>query len=426
MRLHQSLICTLLQTLQIQALIEPTKRNGTVAEKSFIDPDLSKDVASDEVNFLDPQLYSIPPDFFHKLNEFESRLGLDPNSTHVDLRSGRVDLLTPATPVLPGDGVENHLLWSVSSQGDTHHVSPARPEEWEELAVRAVNNWMLEYASDLDINVESELFLQGTVRTTVHDDGDMIQLHIPRMFKGIPVEGSRAMATIKLGNLINVGFEDWGSIPDDFDVLPSLSVEDAYDVVSAHVGQRRIRGEEHCVAELQILTMTPSSLNGVFGQGYQYKLAWRVCPTFEQQDVEAMEGLVDAQTGKIYSFVDRVHYFESKGGVYPISNDGRNQDGKEQPGWPMPFQTIGSETTDSGGNYFVSSGSATFVGPYVRVGELVVCHLSLSTSSFLSYCIIDSRHHAICHMFKVDNCGSSSLSGLNGLDWGTSGGSDCK
>lgn len=60
----------------------------------------------------------------------------------------------------------------------------------------------------------------------------------------------------------------------------------------------------------------------------------------------------------------------------------------------MPFMIIGGSTTDVGGNFEVASGSATFEGPYLKIN---------------------------------DNCGSSGLplSGV-GIDWGTSGGTDCK
>lgn len=103
---------------------------------------------------------------------------------------------------------------------------------------------------------------------------------------------------------------------------------------------------------------------------------------------------MNAETGEIYSFIDKVHYFESKGGVYPISNDQRFPDGLQQNGWPMPYMYVGNEITDTGGNYFqTGSVTASFNGPYVVVS---------------------------------DNCGSSSLSGDGGLDWSTSGGTNCE
>ena len=392
MRLNLLVLCAL-QAFQVHSFVD-INRNGTVAENSFVDPDLSKDIQiSEDFNLIEEQQVEIPDDFITQLNEFEVKLDLVPNSTQIDLKSGRVESLTLAQPILPGNGVRNRLLWSVTAGEDTTHGSPVTSEEWEQLAIQAVKNWMVDHASDLDVNVDTELFVEGTVRTGIQEDGDMIQLHIPRIFKGIPVVGARAMATIKLGNLINVGFEDWGTIPSDFSVEPILTIEEAYDAIAAHAERALLEGTT-CDPELEILTMTPSSSSGQFGQGYKYVLAWRVCPLLEGQENEIMEGLVDAQSGQIYSFVDTVDYFQAKGGVYPISNDKRFPDGIQQPGWPMPFMYVGNELTDTGGNYFQSgSVTASFNGKYVLIN---------------------------------DNCGSSSLSGSGGSDWGTSGGTDCE
>lgn len=178
--------------------------------------------------------------------------------------------------------------------------------------------------------------------------------------------------------MINVGLEDWGDIPDGLDVMPRVSMEEAYDAVAERMGLTLIRGMDKCDAELQILTLTTTSRE--FGKGYDYLLAWKVCPLFEGQDVEVMEGLVDAQSGEVYSFVDKVHYLESKGGVFPISNDNLSSDEIQQSGWPMAYMNVGNSLT------------ASFNGTYV---------------------LISVRH------------GSSSLSGSNGLDWGISGGTDC-
>eukprot|EP00956_Cyclotella_meneghiniana_P035718 scaffold117573_cov36-Cyclotella_meneghiniana.AAC.1 len=265
------------------ALIERTHQNNgtTVASKSYVHPDLSKDYAtSDALDIFDPDEYAIiPHDFQEKVNAFEGKLGIIqqhdyPNSTtRIDVRFGRVESITLAYPILPGNGFGNRLLWSVSSSSaEDKHDAALSSYEWEELAIQAVKNWMMEYASDLDIHVETELFVKGSVRVAVHADGDMIQLSIPRLFKGIQVLGSRAMATIKLGNLINVGFEDWGNIPSNFSVRPTLTVEDAYDaLLTLAVGHRLIRGKDNCEPELQILTLTPSSRKQ-FGEGYNHVL----------------------------------------------------------------------------------------------------------------------------------------------------------
>ena len=381
---------TALQTKTAKAFLE-INRNGTVASKEFVSPILSKDVITDESNFKEPTPVKIPGNYLHWIDELESNLGA--SGTQIDVKSGKVESLTLSQPIMPGNGVENRLLWSVSSDIDSMHASPSTAEEWEEMAIHAVKSWMTEHADDLGINVDSELFAPGSVRSAVHGNGDMIQLHIPRIFKGIPVIGARAMATIKLGNLISVGFEDWGTIPEDMSVIPTLSLDDAYDAIAQSMGLTLVRGESKCEAQLKILTLTPFT-SKKFGRGYEYVLAWSVCPLFEGQDVEVMEGLVNAETGEIYSFIDKVHYFESKGGVYPISNDQRFPDGLQQNGWPMPYMYVGNEITDTGGNYFqTGSVTASFNGPYVVVS---------------------------------DNCGSSSLSGDGGLDWSTSGGTNCE
>jgi hypothetical protein len=179
-----------------------------------------------------------------------------------------------------------------------HPYGSRNSGEWEIVAIQGVQNWMRDHASELDINVDTELFLDDTVRTAVHDNGDTIQLHIPPVFIGVPVVGARAMASIKLGNLINVGFENWGTVPRHFGVNPVLTA-----------GEARADGATH----------------------YHYKLVWRVCPVFEGQEREQMEGLVNARTGKVYSFVVKVHYLQAIGGVFPTANKGRSLDGVEQP-----------------------------------------------------------------------------------------------
>ena len=366
-------------------------RNGTVAAKSFVNAHVSKGVIVDSSNMIEPTPIKVPSEFQHMIDELETNLGA--SGTQIDVKSGKVESLTLSQPILPGNGADNRLLWSVSSDIDTMHAAPSTVEEWEKMAIHAVKSWMAEHADDLDINVDSELFAPGSVRSAVHGNGDMIQLHIPRIFKGVPVIGARAMATVKLGNLISVGFEGWGTIPEDLNVIPALSLDDAYDAIANSMGLTLIKGESKCEAKLQILTLTPFT-SKEFGRGYEYVLAWSVCPLFEGQDVEVMEGIVNAETGEIYSFIDKVHYFESKGGVYPISNDQRYPDGMQRSGWPMPYMYVGNEITDTGGNYFTTeSVTASFNGPYVLIN---------------------------------DRCGSSSLSGDEGLDWGTSGGTDCE
>ena len=135
------------------------------------------------------------------------------------------------------------------------------------------------------------------------------------------------------------------------------------------------------------------------GSGYSHALAWRICPKFTNQRQEIMEGLIDAHTGHIYSFIDTIDYFSGTAGVYPVSNDGQYPDGVLQSGYPVPFLSIrGVEggdvvTSDTGGNYW-------------SVGEKTV---SLSGQ----------------YVHMEDQCGVSSLTVEGDFDWGGVNGTDC-
>lgn len=112
------------------------------------------------------------------------------------------------------------------------------------------------------------------------------------------------------------------------------------------------------------------------GSGYTHALIWRICPRLSNQNQEIMEGLVDAHTGRIYSFIDTIDYFSGVGSVYPVSNDGQVPDGILQSGYPMPFMEIKGDNgdaviSDTGGNYW-STGNKTvrLSGQYVHVSDL--------------------------------------------------------
>lgn len=212
---------------QASALVDVDK-SGTVAEYEFVHDDLIRDPSSASSAFLlsdgsNGTIDGLPPATKSRLARLEKKLQLKPNATPIDNRSGRVEVITLSEPILPGDGVGNRFLWGVGtvpddvagdSRGgshDEHHrgFAPTTNEEWSSLAITALQHWMTDHAADLDVDV-TELFSDDNtpnIRTGVHGDGDMIQLHIPRLYKGVKVVGSRLMATVKMGNLINVGLE---------------------------------------------------------------------------------------------------------------------------------------------------------------------------------------------------------------------------
>lgn len=141
-----------------------------------------------------------------------------------------------------------------------------------------------------------------------------------------------------------------------------------------------------------------------FGMGYGHRLVWKVCPKFEGQDVEMMEGIVDAVSGEVLSFQDTLDYFQAKGDVYPFSNDGIGAEGDLQQDWPMPFMQIGNKVTDTGGNFYdAGAQTAKLTGPYVEMRDL--CGWGQ---------ISGNRQYGIAE-----------LSQSNGIDFGGSSGTDC-
>ena len=135
---------------------------------------------------------------------------------------------------------------------------------------------------------------------------------------------------------------------------------------------------------LQIVTTTKDkSLRKGFMSGYTHILVWKVCPKFEGQDNEMMEGIVDATSGEVLSFVDTVDYFEAIGDVYPFSNDEVDAKGSLQDAWPMPFMQIGNTYTDTGGNYALEGiQTARLSGPYVEMRDF--CAGSSATTAELT------------------------------------------
>ena len=139
----------------------------------------------------------------------------------------------------------------------------------------------------------------------------------------------------------------------------------------------------------------------LISEGYSHHLIWRFCPKFSA--AQKMEAYVDANTGQIYSFRNKIDFLQVKGSVYPTSNDGVVPDGVLQHLWPMPYMdvTVGNTkyTTDHGGNIPYAGGESVrvkFDGPYVTV---------------------------------VDQCGESELVGSGSgrsIDWGSSERSDCE
>jgi hypothetical protein len=318
------------------------------------------------------------------LTDEDGSSSLDVSSIYVDERSGVAASIPLMTSIYPDQ----------PSRRSVQNVNVTQ------LAIAAVQQWLMQNQNALSISA-SELFAEGTVRTAVHDDGNLIQLHLGRTHNTLTFVDSRAFATIKRGYLVNIGFERWETLDPDFDTVPKLTVDEAKERLAEWAGEELSYGNDRrrdlCVPELVILTLTKDNVRKRTRQhrnmnftattnitssyvsrtkGYTHALAWRLCPMFENQQHEIMEGIVDATTGQIYSFVDKIDYFTGVGSVYPVSNDGKGEDGTLQLGWPMPYlqvKDVNGENvvmSDMGGNFFSPDESiVSFRGQYALMSD---------------------------------------------------------
>lgn len=239
----------------------------------------------------------------------------------IDSRSGNVASLVLSTPLLPGKARGNNFLWNVGietmdekngtmaqqtgdfsideetiyfsqSTENAEYGPPKSNEEWEQLVSFSVECWVTEHKDLLRID-PSELFSSSLsnsnvstfedstnidpvnstkriINIAVHSDGELIQMHIPRYYHSIPVVGSHATASIREGNLVHFGLEQWGEIDGNtFEERPSISVLNAFDAVMNYVRQHvelesmleatKFEDMEFwCENELQILTLASS------------------------------------------------------------------------------------------------------------------------------------------------------------------------
>ena len=339
-----------------------------IAAKAMRHPDL-------DIQAIDRQLGELPTKAAGQAQDRLTRLGVEKSSARVDAHSGRFSTLLPAIPLVPGKGVGNNLRW-----GQFKMSSNSRQAR-EQAAYQAFVDYLR--ANQVDLGVDIGEFSPAH-RIASHNDGQIYQFYIPRMIDGLPVRGSSISATINNGNLILVNTHQWGNRGASSN-RPVISLDEARLAVEDYVSP--LGGNFEKGSQL-FLTMA----NNGNGKGYRYQRAWSLIGELEG-DQGTWEALVDAHTGEILAFEDTNHYAEARGGVLPVTNDGVVPDGVEQAGWPMPFLTASGQTSTTGGN-LTGSGSftASLTGQYVRMS---------------------------------DNCGSSSLTQTGGLDFGTSGGTDC-
>ncbi len=313
-------------------------------------------------------------------------LGVEADRAFLDARGGTWATLLSAIPLVPGDGVGNVLTWR-----ELGSDAPASDAALGELAWAALRDYLEEHRRELRID-PAEL----SERVTVHDRGQVIQVHGARQLGGVPVRDSRLTAVINHGNLTLLGVEKWG--PTALPTSPRLPSSQAVRILASYLEPLQPSGY---FSDAELLALPAAGAAGPDGVAhYDYRLAWRLRPWFES-DLGTWEGLVDAHSGELLSFRDTNHYGSARrvlGGVYPISNDQIPPDGVEVAGYPMPFADVngdfGSFFTDAGGNIsgVVGTMTTTLDGQFVRIADL---------------------------------CGAIIESSDGDIDLGTSGGDDC-
>lgn len=302
-------------------------------------------------------------------------LGVSAEHAYVDLQTGRFAALLMGTPLLPGRGLGNRLSWN--------ELGAARPKSAKELEAAAgvaFRAYLENHAEALDLDL-SQLAGAGKV-SAVNDD--FVHIYIPRVVGGVPVRGSDLVATIKYGNLILLGLENWADL--DRSAAPSISALEASAALRRHVGND-LFGKSWKGSELVWVPVQTA-------QGLDYRLAWIVRNDLGAEGAR-YEALVDAGSGEVLEIQDATQWAASarrvSGGVYPVSNDQTPPDGTEQVAWPMPYSNVttpsGVVSTDIGGNLPLcvdGSITATLSGPYVNMADV---------------------------------CGADSLAGTGDIDW---------
>jgi len=304
-------------------------------------------------------------------------LGVAADSGFYDWRGARWGSLILSQPLVSGDGVGNSLRGLVNNN-----------TVWQ-----ALSGYVRAHEAELKVDA-AEL---GTPRIGIVENGNIVQVHVPRVVDGVTVRDSGLSAFINHGNLILLGLQNWGTV--DASSRASLSYEQAQDVVARHAAPFVISGYRDG-GHLELIPMARGNdvTSVAPGAGYTYRLAWVVAASVKDS-MGTWEGLVDAASGELLAFEDKNQYATRRitGGVFPVSNDQRPPDGIEQPGWPMPFaNTTGGPNTTTGGlvaGCLAGNLATTLSGPFIRM---------------------------------TDTCGAlNETTAANDLDLGVSAGTDC-
>ncbi len=232
-----------------------------------------------------------------------STLGVEPQHAFLDPQTGGWGTLLMSQPIL-------------GEISYTRLESPAlRARAWEGLRRYLEGHLEILGWDPRELGSGSDI--------SAHDRGDIVQIHAPRFYRGLPVWGSYLSAVINHGNLVLLGTRRWTDV--EVSLEPTVSPLQAIDALDpATVGTIMLAPQ---------LGLLPVLREGQEGETFSHRLVWQILSDSGQ------EAMVDAHNGEILRIEHSTRSAVSAsvvGGVFPASNDGSGPEGTEQLRWPMP------------------------------------------------------------------------------------------
>src|SRR5262245_6996082 len=206
------------------------------------------------------------------------RLSVAENATPLDPTAGGGAPLVLSEPLVPGTGDGNALSWA--GIGISGEPTAAQIEEaaWSALAAYLERNPALRVDP-------AEL---GAPRVTVYEDGQLVQVYVPRAFDGIPVRDGALRAVINHGNLVLLGLSRWAPRP-----RAGAFARDAGAArrrVTAYLQGRALEGPPPWLEYVPLANER--------AKGYGFQLVWVVTGRLAGDDA-TWEALVSASSGEL-------------------------------------------------------------------------------------------------------------------------------
>jgi len=203
-----SLGCTLLAA-PLQAAVVPSP--SAAGQKEYRSPALYVPTRHAPISALKNEALA------GQLQQDLVSLGVPETAAFYDAASEHWGSLLPSEPLIPGTGVNNHLATASDAKLDPGDDTAFRHLVWDALL-----RYLQRHESVLRVDTD-EL---AKPNMTITDGGALVQIWAPRRVGGVMVRDSSMVAVLNHGNLVLLGFQNWGPAnivsPD-----PSLSAEQA-------------------------------------------------------------------------------------------------------------------------------------------------------------------------------------------------------